>query len=79
MRMYLLFMAIYLMYIPHFIQVLSKENMFDRIRITETKGQPAFTRSLVSVVALIVYRGYSNFLLNMAFISSSEVENIYIS
>ena len=27
----------------------------------------------------IVHRGYSNFLLNMAFISSSEVENIYIS
>ena len=26
-----------------------------------------------------IYRGYSNFLLNMAFISSSEVENIYIS
>ena len=26
-----------------------------------------------------VYRGYSNVLLNMAFISSSEVENIYIS
>ena len=26
-----------------------------------------------------VYRGYSNFLLNMAFISPSEVENIYIS
>ena len=24
-------------------------------------------------------RGYSNFLLNMAFISPSEVENIYIS
>ena len=27
----------------------------------------------------VIYRGYSNFLLNMAFISSSEVENIYIS
>ena len=27
----------------------------------------------------IVHRGYSNFLLNMAFISPSEVENIYIS
>ena len=27
----------------------------------------------------VVYRGYSNFLLNMAFISPSEVENIYIS
>ena len=27
----------------------------------------------------LVYRGYSNFLLNMAFISPSEVENIYIS
>ena len=26
-----------------------------------------------------IYRGYSNFLLNMAFISPSEVENIYIS
>ena len=26
-----------------------------------------------------LYRGYSNFLLNMAFISPSEVENIYIS
>ena len=26
-----------------------------------------------------IYRGYSNFLLNMAFISLSEVENIYIS
>ena len=26
-----------------------------------------------------VYRGYSIFLLNMAFISSSEVKNIYIS
>ena len=26
-----------------------------------------------------VYRGYSNSLLNMAFISPSEVENIYIS
>ena len=26
-----------------------------------------------------VYSGYSNFLLNMAFISQSEVENIYIS
>ena len=26
-----------------------------------------------------INRGYSNFLLNMAFISSSEVENIYIS
>ena len=26
-----------------------------------------------------MYRGYSNFLLNMAFISPSEVENIYIS
>ena len=26
-----------------------------------------------------IYRGYSNVLLNMAFISSSEVENIYIS
>ena len=26
-----------------------------------------------------IHRGYSNFLLNMAFISSSEVENIYIS
>ena len=28
---------------------------------------------------MYVYRGYSNFLLNMAFISPSEVENIYIS
>ena len=28
---------------------------------------------------LFIHRGYSNFLLNMAFISSSEVENIYIS
>ena len=28
---------------------------------------------------LVIYRGYSNFLLNMDFISSSEVENIYIS
>ena len=27
----------------------------------------------------VIYRGYSNFLLNMAFISPSEVENIYIS
>ena len=27
----------------------------------------------------LIYRGYSKFLLNMAFISSSEVENIYIS
>ena len=26
-----------------------------------------------------IYRGYSNFLLNMAFISSSEMKNIYIS
>ena len=26
-----------------------------------------------------IYRGYSNFLLNMAFISPSGVENIYIS
>ena len=26
-----------------------------------------------------IHRGYSNFLLNMAFISPSEVENIYIS
>ena len=26
-----------------------------------------------------IHRGYSNFLLNMAFISLSEVENIYIS
>ena len=26
-----------------------------------------------------IYRGYSIFLLNMAFISPSEVENIYIS
>ena len=29
--------------------------------------------------AYAIYRGYSNFLLNMAFISPSEVENIYIS
>ena len=28
---------------------------------------------------LVIYRGYSNFLLNMAFISPSEVKNIYIS
>ena len=28
---------------------------------------------------VVIYRGYSNFLLNMAFISPSEVENIYIS
>ena len=27
----------------------------------------------------LIHRGYSNFLLNMAFISPSEVENIYIS
>ena len=27
----------------------------------------------------LIYRGYSIFLLNMAFISPSEVENIYIS
>ena len=27
----------------------------------------------------LLYRGYSNFLLNMAFISRSEVKNIYIS
>ena len=29
-------------------------------------------------LSLEIYRGYSNFLLNMAFISPSEVENIYI-
>ena len=28
---------------------------------------------------ILVYRGYSIFLLNMAFISPSEVKNIYIS
>ena len=28
---------------------------------------------------IVIHRGYSNFLLNMAFISPSEVENIYIS
>ena len=30
-------------------------------------------------MSICSYRGYSNFLLNLAFISSSEVENIYIS
>ena len=30
-------------------------------------------------IYIYIYRGYSNFLLNMAFISSSEVESIYIS
>ena len=29
--------------------------------------------------SVIIYRGYSNFLLNMAFISPSEVENNYTS
>ena len=27
----------------------------------------------------VIYRGYSNFMLNMAFISPSEVENIFIT
>ena len=31
------------------------------------------------IVSTKIYRGYSNFLLNMAFISPSEVKNIYIS
>ena len=34
---------------------------------------------ILTVLFQSVYIGYSNFLLNMAFISSSEVENIYIS
>ena len=39
------------------------------------------TSSFVTGVPMFepIYRGYSNFLLNMAFISPSEVENIYIS
>ena len=32
-----------------------------------------------SYIHTYIHRGYSNFLLNMAFISPSEVENIYIS
>ena len=35
--------------------------------------------SKIQEIIYALYRGYSNFLLNMAFISSSEVENIYIS
>ena len=35
--------------------------------------------SVITSGKLCIYRGYSNFLLNMAFISPSEVENIYIS
>ena len=48
-------------------------------------GCSKLTTSLVNVALkfktsiLQIHRGYSNFLLNMAFISSSEVENIYIS
>ena len=33
----------------------------------------------VNIFVHLIYRGYSIFLLNMAFISSSEVKNIYIS
>ena len=36
-------------------------------------------RMALVIIILLIYRGYSNFLLNMAFISPSEVENIYIS
>ena len=34
---------------------------------------------LLFYVCWVINRGYSNFLLNMAFISPSELENIYIS
>ena len=40
---------------------------------------PLHKASENSILINLIYRGYSNFLLNMAFISSSEVENIYIS
>ena len=36
------------------------------------------TYNLTIYVLSEIYRGYSNFLLNMTFISSSEVENIFI-
>ena len=34
---------------------------------------------VISLKEPFIYRGYSKFLLNMTFISSSEVENIYIT
>ena len=42
-------------------------------------SQKVKTDIFVNVHVHVIYRGYSNFLLNMAFISPSEVENIYIS
>ena len=47
------------------------------IRITENSQAPLqyFIRGFATHE---IYRGYSNFLLNMAFISSSEVETIYM-
>ena len=52
----------------------------ERRTITVTVEYAAYESSLsLRKRAYVIYRGYSNFLLNMAFISPSEVENIYIS
>ena len=67
------------------IQDLQEEHVKERQELEQTQNE--LTRELKlkyvhvsqSLIRLLIGRGYSNFLFNMAFISPSEVENIYIS
>ena len=56
----------------------------DSIRLQESRSSHLIGGlQIILLISLklweLINRGYSNFLLNMAFISPSEVENIYIS
>ena len=49
------------------------------LRVLQITGTFCQIKHYVNTPMQYIDRGYSNFLLNMAFISPSEVENIYIS
>ena len=66
-------MYIFMIYIYMYIVEMVKYCIFNKRLI------PSWFYVLFKLHIIYEYRGYSKFLLNMAFISSSEVENIYIS
>ena len=64
----------------HILSIMKKKH-FLRSFFSKMQHKILFTSCKLGVQYLYtdIYRGYLNFLLNMAFISPSEVENIYIS
>ena len=60
-------------------QIHAIETQIPKFRQMASEIQSRHVVQKVSVMSCrIIHRGYSNFLLNMAFISPSEVENIFI-